>query len=99
MKCLQKANSGGHSSITFPALGTGYHKFPADVASASMVSAFDDFCRQTKNKTVSEIRVVLFAGATDLQQLEKVQLFSIAYLIYCDLITTPSDKIHVMRDT
>lgn len=72
MECLQKANTNGHKSIAFPALGTGYHKFPTDVAPACMTSVFGKFCRETKSKTVTEIRVVLYKGADDLRLLEKV---------------------------
>lgn len=71
LECLQKANTNGHKSIAFPALGTGYLKFPTDVASACMVAAFSKFCRETKNKSVSELRVVLYEGADNLKQLEK----------------------------
>lgn len=72
MECLQRANTNGHKSIAFPALGTGFLKFPTDVASACMVSAFSKFCQETKNKSVSEIGVVLYEGADNLKQLEKV---------------------------
>ncbi|XP_061184934.1 uncharacterized protein LOC133192948 [Saccostrea echinata] len=71
LNCLKKANSSGHKSISFPALGTGYHKFPADIAASSMVLAFEKFCKTTPNKTISEIQVVLFGGSSDLQYLEK----------------------------
>lgn len=70
--CLEQANKRNHNSIAFPALGTGYHKFPADVAAGSIVAAINRFSGQQKQQNIKDIRVVLYGGSNDLSTLEKV---------------------------
>lgn len=70
--CLELANRGNHKSIAFPALGTGYHKFPADLAAGSIVAAINRFSGQQKQQNIKDIRVVLYGGSNDLSILEKV---------------------------
>lgn len=71
--CLEQANKRNHNSIAFPALGTGYHKFPADVAAGSIVAAINRFSGQQKQQNIKDIRVVLYGGSNELSTLEKVE--------------------------
>lgn len=68
-KCLEKAVSHRYNSIAFPALGTGNLKFPLNSAAACMVAGIVKF--SAKNK-ISDVRIVLYGGSPELQQLEKV---------------------------
>ncbi|XP_062602530.1 protein mono-ADP-ribosyltransferase PARP15-like isoform X2 [Saccostrea cucullata] len=68
--CLEKANKSGYTSIAIPALGTGFHKFPADVAAAKIVSSVEKFSKQRQQQSISDIRIVLYGGSTDLPKLE-----------------------------
>lgn len=72
------ANANNHKSIAFPALGTGYHKIPADVAAESIVAAIAKFSDQQKQQNLKDIRVVLYGGSKDLSTLEKVGFVFIA---------------------
>lgn len=77
--CLEQANKRNHNSIAFPALGTGYHKFPADVAAGSIVAAINRFSGQ-KHQNIKDIRVVLYGGSNDLSTLEKVEFILITII-------------------
>lgn len=78
--CLEQANKRNHNSIAFPALGTGYHKFPADVAAGSIVAAINRFSGQQKQQNIKDIRVVLYGGSNDLSTLEKVEFVLITII-------------------
>ena len=67
--CLEMAVSHRYNSIAFPALGTGNLKFPLNSAAACMVAGIVKF--SAKNK-ISDVRIVLYGGSPELQQLEKV---------------------------
>ena len=71
--CLERANASGYSSIAFPALGTGYHKFPVDAAAESMVAAIVKFSSQRSQQTITDVRIVLYGGSDNLTTLEKVR--------------------------
>lgn len=79
--CLEQANKRNHNSIAFPALGTGYHKFPADVAAGSIVAAINRFSGQQKQQNIKDIRVVLYGGSNDLSTLEKVEFVNLITII------------------
>ncbi|XP_061184931.1 uncharacterized protein LOC133192944 [Saccostrea echinata] len=79
--CLKTANSHGHKSIAFPALGTGQLKFPLDVAAACTVAAIRKF---SAKYSISEVRIVLYGGSPDLKQLEKA---------YKDELSSPGKKV------
>lgn len=70
--CLDQANKRNHNYIAFPALGTGYHKFPADEATGSIVAAISKFSGQQKQQNLKDIRFVLYGGNKDLSTFEKV---------------------------
>lgn len=78
--CLEQANKRNHNSIAFPALGTGYHKFPADVAAGSIVAAINRFSGQQKQQNIKDIHVVLYGGSNDLSTLEKVEFVLITII-------------------
>ena len=71
--CLDRANASGYSSIAFPALGTGYHKFPVDAAAESMVASIVKFFSQRSQQTIKDVRIVLYGGSSSLTTLEKVR--------------------------
>lgn len=78
--CLEQANKRNHNSIAFPALGTGYHKFPADVAAGSIVAAINRFSGQQNQQNIKDIHVVLYGGSNELSTLEKVEFVLITII-------------------
>ncbi|XP_062602537.1 protein mono-ADP-ribosyltransferase PARP15-like isoform X1 [Saccostrea cucullata] len=69
--CLEKANIHGYRSIAIPALGTGFHKFPIDVAVACIASGIEKFSNQVQQQNihVADLRIVLYEGNSDLPEL------------------------------
>ncbi|XP_062602556.1 protein mono-ADP-ribosyltransferase PARP15-like [Saccostrea cucullata] len=74
-KCLKTAKSRGHNSIAFPALGTEQLKFPPDVAAACTVAGIQKFSDKYNN---FEVRILLYGGSPDLEQLEKAYMEEMA---------------------
>ncbi|XP_061184932.1 protein mono-ADP-ribosyltransferase PARP15-like [Saccostrea echinata] len=68
--CLQMANIHGYSSVAIPALGTGFHKFPIDVAVACIASGIEKFSNQGQQHNITDLRIVLYEGNSDLPVLE-----------------------------
>ena len=54
--CIEKARELKHNSISFPAIGTGQEKYPADSAARDMIQGM----RQCKTGSKVNVRIVLF---------------------------------------
>ena len=71
LDCLSRASKLGYTSIAFPALGTGYQKFPAGTAAHHMVAAVEKYAKQSKG--IAEVRIVLYGGGGgEFKAIEKV---------------------------
>ena len=55
-KCLHEADQRGHSSIAFPAIGTGQLGYPKDIVAREMFNTVKKFAE----KNVSSLRQVDF---------------------------------------
>ena len=76
-KCLESASKHSCTSIAFPALGTGYLKFPPDLAASKVIQAIKDFQSKQPQTTLSEVKIVIFGGTNDWAKIEQ------AYAKYC----------------
>lgn len=58
-KCLQKVNEMGHSSIGFPAIGTGTLKFPPKIVAKAMFEAAVEFGHKNPYCHVKDVVFIL----------------------------------------
>lgn len=63
--CLQTANVLRNTSIAFPALGTGYLGFPADVAAKVMFEEVLKFGNKFPKSNLKDVRFVIFPESPD----------------------------------
>ncbi|XP_046555389.1 protein mono-ADP-ribosyltransferase PARP14-like [Haliotis rubra] len=59
-QCLRKASEASHSSIAFPALGTGTAKYPADVVARVFKDEVREYLTSNPCCSLKEVVVVLF---------------------------------------
>ncbi|XP_052226409.1 protein mono-ADP-ribosyltransferase PARP14-like isoform X2 [Dreissena polymorpha] len=59
-ECLKLADKDGHSSIAFPAIGTGAQKFPISDVAKTMLSSVDWFSRHYNKSSVVLVRIVIY---------------------------------------
>lgn len=57
-KCLKELDSQKLSSIAFPGLTTGFHKFPKNVASKNACRAIAQYIDDNPNTSLKEVRFV-----------------------------------------
>ncbi|XP_077991160.1 protein mono-ADP-ribosyltransferase PARP14-like isoform X2 [Glandiceps talaboti] len=55
---LKLAERMGHTSIAFPAIGSGAFGFPLDLCVKTIVDAIDRYCGNTRPQSIMEIRLV-----------------------------------------
>lgn len=58
-KCLKELDSQKLSSIAFPGLTTGFHKFPKNVASKNACRAIAQYIDNNPNTSLKEVRFVI----------------------------------------
>ena len=64
-KCLEKASSSSHSSIVFPAMGTGQLGYPRDQVAAMMYQTVFDYDRKAAGTQITEVKFVCYGGDPD----------------------------------
>lgn len=85
--CLEKAVRDGHTSLSFPALGTGVYDYSGAASAKGLFNAIMEFF--DTNKQLEKIGIVLFDGARGLVVevlIDKYLLISILP-IYCTIIS------------
>ncbi|XP_071159744.1 protein mono-ADP-ribosyltransferase PARP15-like [Mytilus edulis] len=75
-KCLASASKHGCKSLTLPALGTGYLKFPPDLAASKVIQAIKDFHNKEQQTSLREVKIVIFGGTNDWAKIEKAYIKS-----------------------
>ena len=93
-KCLEKTKEKPHiyKSIAIPAIGTGVHRYPADVAATATFDAISNFCNNNVASMLESIRVVIFPDAPDaVKQVfyssrEITYVYLLRLVIFCYLI-------------
>ncbi|CAG2214767.1 PARP10_14_15 [Mytilus edulis] len=60
--CLAEANKQKLTSISFPALGTGFLKYPPRTVIGSMFKTVEDFAKTNPNSTVKIVNCIVFSG-------------------------------------
>ncbi|XP_062599550.1 uncharacterized protein LOC134261093 [Saccostrea cucullata] len=60
MECLKRAGGDRHTSISFPALGTGTYGYPPDSAAKGLLDAIVEYTRNTPS-LLEKVTIVLFA--------------------------------------
>ncbi|CAG2202845.1 unnamed protein product [Mytilus edulis] len=63
--CLAEANKQRLTSMSFPALGTGFLKYPPRTVIASMFKTVEDFAKTNPNSTVKIVNCIVFSGDND----------------------------------
>jgi hypothetical protein len=81
-KCLESASKHSCRSIAFPALGTGYLKFPPDLAASKVIQAIKDFQSKQPQTTLSEVKIVIFGGTNDWAKIEQVFIIFASFYIF-----------------
>lgn len=69
-KCLKELDSERISSIAFPGLTTGFHKFPKNVASKNACRAIALYIDNNPNTNLKEVRFVIHPGDKDTFKVE-----------------------------
>ncbi|CAC5369063.1 unnamed protein product [Mytilus coruscus] len=59
--CLVEANKQKLTSMSFPALGTGFLKYPPRTVIASMFKTIEDFAKKTPNTTVKVVNCIVYS--------------------------------------
>lgn len=72
--CLSTANTDQHTSIAFPALGTGALGFPADVVAHMMFDIVDAFATDNPSSSLRNVRFVVWSED---KSTAKVKLFTL----------------------
>ncbi|XP_033744166.1 uncharacterized protein LOC117330056 [Pecten maximus] len=57
--CLSQANNNGYTSIAFPALGTGFLKYPKDTVASAIVGSIREYV-QNHQTCLSDVKVIVF---------------------------------------
>lgn len=70
-KCLEKAERNSFKTIAFPALGTGFLKYPVDITVTKMIKTIGKFEHDRKSNSISEVRIVIYPGSKDWTEIEK----------------------------
>lgn len=63
-KCLEEADNKGHSSIAFPAIGTGNLGYPKDIVAEEMFEAVSQFSKKNPRSSVRNVDFVLYPKDT-----------------------------------
>ncbi|XP_034742022.1 poly(ADP-ribose) polymerase family member 14-related sequence 1 isoform X2 [Etheostoma cragini] len=69
--CLGKAEEGGLTSISFPAIGTGNLGFPKDLAASLMLEEVLEFSSKKKPKHLKKVVIIIYS-----QDARTIQVFS-----------------------
>uniref|UniRef100_C3YS03 Poly [ADP-ribose] polymerase n=1 Tax=Branchiostoma floridae TaxID=7739 RepID=C3YS03_BRAFL len=62
--CLESADQGGYTSISFPAMGTGNLKYPRDVAASCMYDEILSFSQSNPGTTLQDVGIIVFDQPT-----------------------------------
>lgn len=63
-KCLSKASSSGHTSIAFPAIGTGLNKYPKETVAKAMFTCVEQFQKRHSDTSLVNVRCVIYPADT-----------------------------------
>ena len=63
-KCLSKATESGHTSIAFPAIGTGQNKYPKEIVAKTMFSTIEQFQQQHTDTCLVDVRCIIYPSDT-----------------------------------
>ncbi|XP_067934852.1 protein mono-ADP-ribosyltransferase PARP14-like isoform X2 [Watersipora subatra] len=58
--CLSMAASESHTSITFPALGTGNLRYPVDQVSKGMIEAVTEYAESNPHSSIVGVKIVIY---------------------------------------
>lgn len=59
-KCLEEASDGILTSLSFPALGTGFLNYPIKVVVQTFFSSIENFSKKKPNSSVQNINIVIY---------------------------------------
>ncbi|XP_071127799.1 protein mono-ADP-ribosyltransferase PARP15-like [Mytilus edulis] len=76
-KCLVEANKYSVKSIVFPALGTGFLKFPPKTAASNVIKAIRDFQTNNAQSSVKTVKIVIFGGTNDWTSIEQAYVLEL----------------------
>lgn len=77
MKCLSEADTRGHRSIGFPALGAGNLGYPSDLVAETMFQATVDFGLKNPQCKLSDVFFILHKKDTQNRNVKKKKRFII----------------------
>lgn len=63
-KCLSKASESGHTSIAFPAIGTGLNKYPKEAVAKTMFSCVEQFQKRHSDSSLVDVRCIIYPADT-----------------------------------
>lgn len=59
-KCLEKASDSGHTSIAFPAIGSGLNKYPKETVAKILFSCVEHFQKRHTETSLVDVRCVIY---------------------------------------
>ncbi|KAL4232309.1 Poly (ADP-ribose) polymerase [Mactra antiquata] len=72
--CLTEASALGLKSISFPALGTGWQKFPKQEAAKQTILSVFKFCASNPTTPLTTIRIVIYTGENQTYEVFRSEL-------------------------
>lgn len=60
MDCLNQAATFGHTSIAFPALGTGNLQYPEQNVAQSMIETVIRYAEKYPNSSITDVKIVIY---------------------------------------
>lgn len=58
--CLEQATESGHTSIAFPAIGSGNLEYPVELVAAEMYSSIEKFEQESRESTIRDVHFVVY---------------------------------------
>ena len=63
--CLKEAHGSKFTSLAMPALGTGFLRYPADMAATATLEALESFVENNPKTKLKDISVIVYYKDTD----------------------------------
>lgn len=88
-KCLDQAVAQGHSSIAFPALGTGNLKYPEQEVAKGMIEAVIDYAKTNPGNCITDVKIVIY-----LKDIKTQMVFTC--LLFRSLLFSPTVSVDLL---
>lgn len=80
-ECLDLASGQNHSSIAFPALGTGNLSYPEQNVAKCMIEAVIEYIEKNPQSSVTDVKIVVFHRDRKTQAVSSIFIFGCVLII------------------